>query len=120
MGLSKEQMDNLWYAMGQVGSRATFDGRWVATKTGTMPYRDTRQIAHASVVGFTPQVAMAVWIGNRAQEAPIKTAAGQDIYGSGLPTSILAGYLKGALAGVPKEEFPTPPFVGDRRLGNVP
>jgi membrane peptidoglycan carboxypeptidase len=88
--------------------------RPVAAKTGTAQYEDTGHNANAWMVGYTPQVVTAVWVGNRNGLAPIKgyylnhigPSANYDIYGREEPSYIWQKYMNGYLQGKPVVQFP--------------
>ncbi|WP_327142811.1 transglycosylase domain-containing protein [Nocardia sp. NBC_01327] len=80
-------------------------GRPSAAKTGTTQLGDTGQNKDAWMVGFTPSLSTAVWVGTE-QSQPIHTARGSAIYGSGLPSDIWKQTMDGALDGTPIEQFP--------------
>ncbi|WP_431968476.1 transglycosylase domain-containing protein [Nocardia sp. bgisy134] len=82
-----------------------------AAKTGTTQLGQSDQNKDAWMIGFTPSLSTAVWIGSE-QSQPIHTAAGADIYGSGLPADIWKQMMDDALAGTPIEQFPTGPVGG--------
>ncbi|MRH86468.1 penicillin-binding protein [Nocardia sp. SYP-A9097] len=82
-------------------------GRPSAAKTGTTQLGDTGQNKDAWMVGFTPSLCTAVWVGTE-QSQPILTARGAAIYGSGLPSDIWKQTMDGALDGTPVEQFPNP------------
>ncbi|MFI1915648.1 transglycosylase domain-containing protein [Nocardia sp. NPDC020380] len=89
-------------------------GRPSAAKTGTTQLGDTSQNKDAWMVGFTPSLSTAVWVGTE-QSQPIRTARGAMIYGSGLPADIWKQTMDGALDGSPAEQFPSdqnPSLVG--------
>ncbi|MGW4771484.1 transglycosylase domain-containing protein [Nocardia sp. NPDC004278] len=79
-------------------------GRPSAAKTGTTQLGATDQNKDAWMIGFTPSLSTAVWIGTEQSE-PIRTARGADIYGSGLPSDIWKQVMDGALDGTPNEQF---------------
>ncbi|WP_429418682.1 transglycosylase domain-containing protein [Nocardia sp. GAS34] len=83
-------------------------GRPAAAKTGTTQLGNTGADKDAWMIGFTPSLSTAVWIGT-AQSEPIRTARGAPIYGSGLPSDIWKHTMDGALRGTPVEQFPVPP-----------
>ncbi|MDQ6930304.1 MAG: PBP1A family penicillin-binding protein [Candidatus Eremiobacteraeota bacterium] len=72
-------------------------GRPAGGKTGT-----TTNFRDAWFVGFTPDLVTAVWLGNddytRMNES----------YGGNIPARTWARYMRAALEGVPKHEFPFP------------
>ncbi|MFI9507114.1 transglycosylase domain-containing protein [Nocardia sp. NPDC052566] len=80
-------------------------------KTGTTQLGESKLNKDAWMIGFTPSLSTAVWIGTE-QSQPIRTARGNDIYGSGLPADIWKQIMDGALDGSPVEQFPAPGAVG--------
>jgi membrane peptidoglycan carboxypeptidase len=75
-------------------------GRQSASKTGTQQFGKTEDNSDAWMVGFTPQVSAAVWVG---QDNPgrIRTGAGRPIYGAGLPGKTWQAFLDAWLIGKP-------------------
>ncbi len=90
-------------------------GRPSAAKTGTTQLGDTGANKDAWMVGFTPSLSTAVWVGTE-QSQPIRTARGAAIYGSGLPSDIWKQTMDGALDGAPVEQFP----MGEPLPGSAP
>ncbi|WTL36245.1 penicillin-binding protein [Nocardia sp. NBC_01503] len=86
-------------------------GRESASKTGTNQLGDTDENRDAWMVGFTPELSTAVWVGTE-QGVKLRSASGGMIYGSGLPADIWKGTMDGALEGVPKSKFPKPSSIG--------
>ena len=82
-----------------------------AAKTGTTQLGDTGQNKDAWMVGYTPQLATAVWVGTDAGVA-LKNYTGSIVYGSGLPSDIWQAAMDGALDGQPIEQFPEPAAIG--------
>ncbi|MEV0106850.1 transglycosylase domain-containing protein [Nocardia sp. NPDC050799] len=82
-------------------------GRPSAAKTGTTQLGDTGQNKDAWMVGFTPSLSTAVWVGTESN-LPIVTAGGGRIYGSGLPSDIWKQTMDGALADTPAEQIGAP------------
>lgn len=88
--------------------------RPLAAKTGTAQYEKTKHNANAWMVGYTPQVVTAVWVGNNNGVAPIygfynnKIGPSQnyDIYGREEPAYIWKMYMADYLQGKPVEQFP--------------
>ncbi len=80
-------------------------GRPAAAKTGTTQLGDTGANKDAWMVGFTPSLSTAVWVGTAGSEA-IRTSGGAPIYGAGLPSDIWKRTMDGALGGTPAERFP--------------
>ncbi|MDQ1714529.1 MAG: hypothetical protein QOC60_474 [Frankiaceae bacterium] len=88
------------------GRAATLDGgRPVAGKTGT-----TGESKDAWFVGYTPQLATAVWIGNVDNTTTINQIPGYapGLYGGGLPAKTFKAFMDGALKGQPVKQFPAP------------
>lgn len=81
-------------------------GRVSAAKTGTAQLGETGQNKDAWMVGYTPGLSTAVWVGTA--DASAIRAAGGPIYGAGLPSTIWRTSMDGALAGTPKESFRSP------------
>ncbi|MGQ4619288.1 transglycosylase domain-containing protein [Nocardia sp. R7R-8] len=82
-------------------------GRESATKTGTAQLGDTGENRDAWMVGYTPSLSTAVWVGTE-QGDRLRNASGGMIYGSGLPSDIWKATMDGALKGTPNENFPKP------------
>jgi len=72
-------------------------GRPAAGKTGT-----TSDFRDAWFVGFTPDLVTAVWLGNDDYRRM------NESYGGNVPARTWARFMKAALAGVPKHDFPYP------------
>ncbi|MDD7921363.1 transglycosylase domain-containing protein [Actinomycetospora callitridis] len=79
-------------------------GRPVASKTGTVQSSVDGQNNDAWMVGFTPSISTAVWVGTD-DNTPIKNGDGRPIYGRGVPGQIWQGYMNDALRGDPVEQF---------------
>ncbi len=87
-------------------------GRPSASKTGTAQLGDTGANKDAWMVGYTPSLSTAVWVGTE-QGLPLVNSYGGMIYGSGLPSDIWKATMDGALKGTDVEKFPTPkPIAG--------
>ncbi|WBB78340.1 transglycosylase domain-containing protein [Micromonospora sp. WMMD882] len=99
-------------------SRALDNGRDAAGKTGTWEY-DSKDNAHAWMVGYTPQIATAVWVGSKDPKKPqILDKNGKDIGGSALPGAIWERYMNAATKGMEKRSLPDITGVGDVDAGN--
>ncbi|MDH6119686.1 membrane peptidoglycan carboxypeptidase [Kitasatospora sp. GAS204A] len=90
------------------GTKAQLPGRQVAGKTGT-----TDKGTSAWFDGYTPQLATAITMFREDPTHPgllslIGTGGKTSFYGGDLPAEIFANYMKGALAGTPAQDFPTP------------
>lgn len=84
---------------------ALADGRPSAAKTGTTQLGETGDNKDAWMIGYTPSLSTAVWVGTDVPR-PLRTARGSDIYGSGLPADIWKQVMDETLAGTPIEQFP--------------
>jgi membrane peptidoglycan carboxypeptidase len=88
---------------------ALSNGRPVAGKTGTVQLDGSKnQNKDAWMVGYTPSISTAVWVGSDFSD-PIKNSAGSPIFGRMLPGSIWQQFMNDALRGTPNEQFS--PFV---------
>jgi membrane peptidoglycan carboxypeptidase len=79
-------------------------GRPVASKTGTVQSSVEGQNNDAWMVGYTPQISTAVWVGTD-DNTPIKSAGGKPIYGRGVPGQIWQGFMNSALRNDPVQQF---------------
>ncbi|MEU6579791.1 transglycosylase domain-containing protein [Nocardia sp. NPDC046763] len=86
-------------------------GRLSATKTGTNQKDGSNENRDAWMVGFTPSLSTAVWVGTDQGDA-LRNASGGMIYGSGLPADIWKATMDGALKGTTNENFPKPSVIG--------
>ncbi|HZQ77757.1 MAG TPA: transglycosylase domain-containing protein [Acidimicrobiia bacterium] len=91
-------------------------GRPVAGKTGT-----TSDNVDAWFVGYTPQVATAVWVGYDPSR-PMTSVHGRPVTGGSFPAAIFGDLMRKGLAGVPAAPLPTasPDALPLRRLGAPP
>jgi membrane peptidoglycan carboxypeptidase len=100
----------------QYSKRALEGGREVASKTGTQGL-DRQNNSDAWMVGYTPSISTAVWMGTD-KRLPIIDASGRIIYGSGLPGAIWQEFMNAVLAGTPKENLPDKALIqGDTGEG---
>lgn len=81
-------------------------GRQSAAKTGTAQLGDTGQNKDAWMIGSTPQLATAVWMGNVDNQPLIDLRYGGSMYGSQSPADIWKTYMDAALVNEPFENFP--------------
>jgi membrane peptidoglycan carboxypeptidase len=92
-------------------------GRPAAAKTGTWEHVDQNDFvdgnADAWVVGYTPQIAAAVWVGD-PKRGKIVDQFGQSIGSSGLPAFIWKNFMDSGHAAkeYPPEAFPPPQVPG--------
>lgn len=114
--IPKAVADNVTAAMepiaGYSRGHALAGGRKSAAKTGTTQFGDTTANKDAWMVGFTPSLSTAVWVGTVKGDEPLVTASGGPVYGSGLPSDIWKSTMDGALKGTPNESFPKPTEIG--------
>jgi membrane peptidoglycan carboxypeptidase len=98
--------------------RSLAGGRQVASKTGTQGKEgSTVDDTDAYMVGYTPSISTAVWMGSDKQDA-IVNAQGKPIYGSGLPGAIWQEFMDTVLKGTPKEPLPSKALIkGDTGHG---
>jgi membrane peptidoglycan carboxypeptidase len=87
-------------------------GRASAAKTGTNQLGDTGDNRDAWMVGFTPSLSTAVWVGTTDGTQPLVNESGGAVYGSGLPGQIWKATMDGALDGTDNETFPKPEEFG--------
>jgi len=78
-------------------------GRPAAGKTGT-----TQENRDAWFVGYTPQLATAVWMGYPEGAKAMNNVHGQQVTGGSFPAQIWARFMKAALSGQPVLKFEKP------------
>jgi penicillin-binding protein 1A len=84
------------------GTRAALPGRAAAGKTGT-----TENYGDAWFVGYTPQLAAAVWVGYPNEVRPMLTEYhGGPVAGGTYPAEIWRTFTGAALANAPPQPFP--------------
>ncbi|MGZ8782306.1 MAG: PBP1A family penicillin-binding protein [Gaiellaceae bacterium] len=94
------------------GKRAYLPGRPVAGKTGT-----TENYGDAWFVGYTPQLAVAVWVGYPTTLKPMLTEFnGEPVTGGSFPSLIWKSFMEKALKGEQPVGFPAPavPYVAPK------
>ncbi|MEV0004381.1 transglycosylase domain-containing protein [Micromonospora sp. NPDC050980] len=95
------------------------DGRQAAEKTGTWELGDgSTDNGDAWMIGYTPQLATAVWVGNVGDRKAIKYKGGGSISGAKMPGDIFERVMNDALKGEEKEEFPPAANIGKDDVGN--
>ena len=57
------------------------------------------ETAHAWMLGYTTNLAMAVWVGNRDIELPLRDRVGSRVTGAGLPAGIYRAFWPPPLRG---------------------
>lgn len=85
------------------GQAAALGDRPAAGKTGT-----AQNHQDAWFVGYTPQLATAVWMGHAEGEKPMVGVQGVDVTGGSFPARIWSGFMTEAHRGVPPLAFPAP------------
>lgn len=93
-------------------NHALSGGRPSAAKTGTVQLGDTGDNRDAWMVGFTPQLSTAVWVGTTEGTQPLEDQWGSPVYGSGLPGDIWQATMDAALEGQEQESFPSAEEIG--------
>ncbi|QPK80439.1 penicillin-binding protein [Corynebacterium lizhenjunii] len=89
-------------------------GRESAAKTGTSQLGDTGTNRDTWMIGSTPQLATAVWVGTADNTSAIFSAWGGNMFGSGAPTQIWKSILDTSLA---EQEFASFPAASPVRYG---
>jgi membrane peptidoglycan carboxypeptidase len=114
--IPKAVADNVTAAMqpiaGYSRGHSLAGGRPSAAKTGTTQLGDTKSNKDAWMVGYTPSLSTAVWVGTVKGDQPLVTASGGAVYGSGLPSDIWKATMDGSLKGTSNESFPKPTEIG--------
>ncbi|MFD4367035.1 transglycosylase domain-containing protein [Rhodococcus sp. NPDC058521] len=87
------------------------EGRPSAAKTGTAQLGDSGENKDSWMVGYTPSLSTAVWVGTPDGQ-PLRNSNGAMIYGSGLPSDIWKDTMDGSLEGTEIEKFPKPGSIG--------
>lgn len=94
-------------------------GRPATGKTGTWELNEkSSDNAHAWMVGYTPQLATAVWVGNEKKEQALKDKNGNKIGGSNLPADIWKRFMNEALKGEEVKQFADGKGIGNPDAGN--
>ena len=96
---------------GGTGTAAALGGRVVAGKTGT-----TSNFADAWFVGFSAQLATAVWMGSTSGEVPMTDVGGIAVAGGTYPARIWHSFMEQALSGAPDLPLRTLQPVGGRLI----
>ena len=94
-------------------------GRKATGKTGTWELNEkSSDNAHAWMLGATPQLATAIWVGNVGAEKAIRDKNGDKIQGASLPKDIWKRFMNEALKGAEVLRFPPGTGIGDDDAGN--
>jgi membrane peptidoglycan carboxypeptidase len=116
--LNQSAIADLDWALSQTSTGALI-GRKSASKTGSWPYtnsadQNSDQSSDAWMVGYTGSLAMAIWIGSKANQQALKDKSGATIWGSGLPATIYREVMTNAhdAMQLTPAAFPPPVFAG--------
>jgi membrane peptidoglycan carboxypeptidase len=114
--IDKAVADNVTSAMQPIAAwsngHSLAGGRPSAAKTGTNQLGDTGANRDAWMVGYTPSLSTAVWVGTTEGTKPLVNKWDSPVYGSGLPSDIWKSTMDGALQGTENESFPKPTEIG--------
>jgi membrane peptidoglycan carboxypeptidase len=114
--IDKAVADNVTSAMQPIAAYSNghnlSGGRASAAKTGTNQLGDTGANRDAWMVGYTPSLSTAVWVGTTEGTKPLENKSGAPVYGSGLPSDIWKATMDGALNDTENETFPKPTEIG--------
>jgi penicillin-binding protein 1A len=89
------------------GRRAQLTGRAAAGKTGT-----TDNYGDAWFIGYTPELAVAVWVGYPNELRPMETEFhGEPVAGGTLPALVWKAFMTRALADEEPRSFTSPPYL---------
>jgi membrane peptidoglycan carboxypeptidase len=113
---------DLTYALTQSPAGKLPDGRPSASQAGSARLRTSSvEVAHAWLVGFTGNLAMAVWVGNVDAELPLKDKTGARVTGDTLPAQIYRDVMTAASTelNLDRVAFPTAPLRGDPGAGDA-
>ncbi|GAB2827028.1 transglycosylase domain-containing protein [Lentzea nigeriaca] len=113
---SQQIADNVTEVLKEIPRRSSIpcaQNRECAGKTGTheldpkvAPGGRVGLNSKAWMVGYTPSISAAVWIGRDEGSQPIMDKSGTNISGAGLPGKIWQTFMTKALAGTQMEKFP--------------
>jgi membrane peptidoglycan carboxypeptidase len=101
-----------------VDGRGLAPGRPAAGVTGSQQWGGTDDNQDAWMSGYTPQLAVSVWMG-RLVPGPIRDAAGHPIGGDTLPAKLWQDFLRAALHGAAVAAFPAAAHVGRTDTGDA-
>jgi len=100
---------------GGTGTRAALPGRPVAGKTGT-----TDKHGDAWFIGFTPQLATAVWMGNPESVVPMNSVGGINVFGGTFPALLWHNFMMEETIFVPVVQFTAPTKVPAGKFLQLP
>ncbi|HUS61949.1 MAG TPA: penicillin-binding transpeptidase domain-containing protein, partial [Acidimicrobiales bacterium] len=101
---------------GGTGVKARLPRHPVAGKTGT-----SQDYENAWFVGYTPQLATAVWMGAPVGNVPMRNVGGIRVTGGSYPARIWGAYMTEAMKDLPVEQFgaPDPKLIPKRKSVQV-
>lgn len=125
------QVDDIVSVLGKYPVKDLAGDRPSGRKTGTWELNATStENGDAWVVGFTPQIATAVWIGNVKNRDALRYYPNKankrstaSVYGSNVPTDVWKKFMDEAVKGMPVQRFPDRKNTGaddDPRANGVP
>ena len=88
---------------GGTGTAAALEGRDAAGKTGT-----TDDHGDAWFIGFTPQLATAVWMGAPGGRIPMTDVGGIEVFGGTYPAEVWKAFMDAELGDQPAVDLPDP------------
>ncbi|MDN6618131.1 MAG: penicillin-binding protein [Corynebacterium variabile] len=106
--INPDTADAVISAMGPIAAYSNnhdLAGRQSAAKTGTAQLGDTGANKDAWMIGSTPQLATAVWMGNVNGQPLVDMTYGGMMYGSKSPADIWKTFMDAALVNEPAENF---------------
>jgi membrane peptidoglycan carboxypeptidase len=119
-GLTKAQLDNVTWTLSRNPAGRLDDGHHTAVTTGSWRLgHETDDLGNAWAAGYTDQYAVAVWVGNKGKEQPLKDKAGRPVTGATLPAGIYRSVMATVMAGKTWTEPVQPAPYGDPTLGNA-
>jgi membrane peptidoglycan carboxypeptidase len=120
--LSQPAIDDITWVLSQNPAGTLAGGRPSASLSGSSPLAASPlDNAHAWQIGYTANLAMAVWVGNRETEFPLRDKVGSRISGATLPADIYRAVMGGAsdALGLPSVAFAAPAFIGSATAGDA-
>lgn len=121
------QVDDITAVLKDLRDKPLAGGRQSARKTGTWEWAPSKsgENAHAWMVGYTKQIAAAVWVGNKDKEQAIKyypkgSKSLRNVFGANLPGDIWKRFMDEAHKALKlkAEKFPPAKHTGDDSKGN--
>jgi membrane peptidoglycan carboxypeptidase len=119
--LDKRLADDITWVLSQ-NKAGRLARRPAAAKEGVWQLRSSAvETAHAWMLGYTHNLAIAVWVGNREIELPLRDREGARITGTGLPAGIYRAFMGAAhdRLGLPVVAFSKPAYLGNPGAGDL-